>query len=164
MPEPYLGEIRMFSFNYAPNGWMSCNGQILSIFQNQALYAVIGPTYGGNGVTTFALPNLNGRTPVGVSVQTPLGQSGGEAEHNLTIGELPRHSHLARAANTTATEVSPQNNVWGSQDNVYSANAHAVMSQEEVGQTGGSQPHLNLQPYSVTNFCIAVNGLFPPRN
>ncbi|OFW79258.1 MAG: phage tail protein [Alicyclobacillus sp. RIFOXYA1_FULL_53_8] len=164
MADPYVGEIRVFSFDYAPRGWAQCNGQLMPINQNQVLFAILGTTYGGDGITTFALPNLAGRVPVHVGNTVTLGQAAGEANHTLTADELPHHSHLARASNITATQVSPQNNVWGSRDNVFSNQAGSAMSAESVANSGGSQGHSNMQPYTVVNFCIALTGIFPPHN
>ncbi|HEU4962730.1 MAG TPA: tail fiber protein [Bacilli bacterium] len=164
MSEPFLGEIRMFANNYAPRGWMLCEGQILNINQYQALYSLLGAVYGGNGVTTFALPDLRGRVPIHVSTTIPLGQKAGEATHTLTQNEMPAHTHQVFASTTTTTEVSPLNNTWGNQPNLYSTTPTTTMNNEAIGSSGGSQAHDNMQPYLSTNFAIAVQGIFPSRN
>jgi microcystin-dependent protein len=169
MPEPYLAEIRLFPYNSVPRGWMLCEGQILVIAQNQAVFSLLGTTYGGNGQTTFALPDLRGRVPInfGVTLAStfPLGQAQGEASHTLTINEMPAHSHLAHGSSDPSTSISPQNNVWGIQNNLYGpADALALMNGEAISNTGGNVPHSNMQPYLALNFCIALEGIFPSRN
>ncbi|MET3292920.1 UNVERIFIED_CONTAM: microcystin-dependent protein [Brevibacillus sp. OAP136] len=174
MGEPYIGEIRMFSSNVVPRGWALCNGQLFAINQNQALYAILGNTYGGNGVTTFALPDLRGRVPVhggsGIAGQITLGEAGGEAAHTLTIQEIPVHTHQVKASSDSATGISPSNNVWASQENCYSPAANPLplplpqMHPAAISTVGGSQPHTNMQPYLTINFIIALDGIFPSRN
>jgi microcystin-dependent protein len=167
MAEPFLSEIRIVSFNFAPKGWAFCNGQFLPINQNQALFALLGTTFGGNGQTTFALPNLQGRTPIHVGSGHTLGEQGGEQAHTLSIAELPSHSHLVNASGADGALAVPTNNYWGSHsERPYTANLiNAVaMNPSVIGSTGGSQPHLNMQPFLTLNFCIALQGIFPSPN
>ncbi|ARU60748.1 phage tail protein [Tumebacillus avium] len=165
MSEPFVGEVRLFANNYAPRGWMFCEGQILQINQNQALYSLLGNVYGGDGVTTFALPDYRGRVPIHVSPTIPLGTSQGEAAHTLTVNEMPQHTHQVSAASANAADPSPSGGVWSSQLNGYSPAAQLVaMDVEAIGVTGGSQPHENMQPYLVLNYAIAIQGIFPSRN
>lgn len=165
MAEPFLGEIRLFPTNFAPRGWVQCNGQLLQVLKNQSLFAVIGNTYGGDGRTTFAVPNLQGRTPVHVSAGTPFGQAGGEEAHVLTINEMPQHTHQATGG-SDALSATPSGNAWGTSASVtpYEPTANAKMAPNALANAGSSQAHMNMQPYTVLNFCIAVEGLFPPRS
>ncbi|CAM3941923.1 tail fiber protein [Cohnella lubricantis] len=168
MSEAYLGEIRLFPMSYAPRGWAVCDGSLLSINQNQALFAIIGTTYGGDGRTTFALPDLRGRTPVFYGQGIALGQTGGEEAHTLTANEIPRHTHTAYASSSTATATVPAGNTWAVPDNAsantYQATADGVMSMQALRQAGASQPHTNMQPYAVVSFCICTAGIFPTHN
>ncbi|SFL21234.1 Microcystin-dependent protein [Paenibacillus sp. 1_12] len=165
MSDQFLAEIRLFSYDRVPNGWAICDGQILSITANQALFSLLGTTYGGNGVTTFALPDLRGRVPVHVSQSLPLGTHGGEVNHALNSNEMPTHSHLAQGSTNPSTSISPQNNVWGMQNNLYGpAAALALMNGTALSSTGGGQPHSNMQPYFALNFCIAIVGIYPSRS
>jgi microcystin-dependent protein len=176
MAEPFLSEIRIFSFNFPPRGWALCNGQLLPINQNQALFALLGTTYGGNGQTTFALPNLQGRVPIHTGAGHTLGETGGEENHTLTINELPAHTHLMNG-NTAkissdpnnpvnATQGSPAGNYWANSGKlVYSTSPpDAAMSPATVTNVGGSQPHANMSPFLVLSFCIALQGIFPSQN
>lgn len=167
MAEPFLSEIRIMSFNFAPKGWAFCNGQLLPINQNQALFALLGTTYGGDGRTTFALPDLRARTPIHVGPGHSLGQRGGEQNHTLTIAEIPAHIHFAEATNNAAPGDSASNNVLGQAGaNVYAPPAAnpVAMNAGVLSNTGGSQPHLNTQPFLALNFCIALQGIFPSPN
>jgi microcystin-dependent protein len=169
MPEPFLSEIRMFSFNYAPQGWAQCNGQLLPINQNQALFSLLGTTYGGNGQTTFALPNLRGRVPMHFGDGLNLGETAGQENQTLTISEMPTHTHFLQgnvATNATATQGTPNGNYWANSGKlVYSTSPpDSAMSPATVTNIGGSQPHANMSPYLVINFCIALIGIFPSRN
>lgn len=165
MSDPYLGEIRVFSFNFAPRGWALCNGQLLPINQNQALFALLGTTYGGNGQTTFALPNLQGRTPIHVGNGFVQGQSGGEQAHTLVSSEMPAHTHPGVGSSAAADQGSPANALWAATgSNAYSASPNATMNPAAVGSVGGNQPHDNMSPYLTLSFCIALQGLFPSRN
>lgn len=162
--DPYIGEVRVFPFSLIPQGWAQCNGQLLSIQQNQPLFALLGTTYGGDGKSTFALPNLMGRVPVHVGNNVTLGQAGGEEVHVLTTLEMPEHTHTAMASNVGPDQVSPAGNVWASVPGLYSASENATMNPVSVQPSGSDQGHDNLQPYCVFNICIATAGIFPTRN
>src|SRR5947207_11757817 len=157
MAEPFLSEIRIFSFIFAPKGWALCNGQLLPINQNQPLFALLGTTYGGNGQTTFALPNLQGRVPIHTGNGHTLGERSGETGHTLSINELPTHTHgfsgnkAVVGPTANANQLTPQNNYWANsgKDAYSNSPGNALMAPQTVGNTGGSQPHLNLQPYLV---------------
>lgn len=177
MPTPLLGEIKIVSFNFAPQGWALCNGQLLPINQNQALFSILGTTYGGNGQTNFALPDFRGRVPFHVGSGMILGERAGAAVHTLTTSEMPAHTHLPNASNTSGNLPFPaaaspvvQHNIWAiSTQNPYESPlapgfAAAAMHTGCISNTGGSQPHENRQPYSVFNFIIALIGVFPSRN
>jgi microcystin-dependent protein len=162
MSTPFLGEIRIISFNYAPKGWAFCNGQLLPINQNQALFALLGTTYGGNGQTTFALPNLRDRVPLHAGNGHVLGEAGGEEAHTLTQNELAAHTHLPQAAPGPANQGQAINNTWTTQAGAYTTAAPDVtMHPSTITFTGGSQPHSNLQPSLVLNYIIALQGIFP---
>ena len=172
MSDPFLGEIRLFPYNFAPRGWAFCNGQILSIAQNTALFALIGTTYGGDGRVTFALPDLRGRVALS-SGQGPglsdyiLGQQAGDEAVTLTASQLPVHNHAVAANNNQGGGARPQGRVPGrfSTGTGYAtASNGAQMSPETITPTGGSQPHTNVQPYLALNYCIALEGIFPSRN
>ncbi len=172
MGTPYLGEIRMVSFNFAPKGWASCNGQTLPINQNMALFSLLGTTYGGDGRTTFQLPDLRGRIPLhqnlgGGRPTFPIGTRAGEEMHTLVAQELPAHSHLPMASTATVNQPSPVGNFWGSGANnpQYStAPISTPMGTGMIGNNTGGQPHENRAPYNVLNFVIALQGIFPSQN
>jgi microcystin-dependent protein len=168
MSESFLGEIRIFSFQFAPHGWAMCNGQLLPINQNQALFALLGTTYGGNGQTTFALPNLQARLPMHIGNGHVQGEAAGETSHTLTTQEMPAHSHVANANKTTSDSLSPAGKFWGTDtagDSPYAPAPNGFhLSPTAVSTAGGSQPHNNLAPSLVLNFCIALVGIFPSRN
>jgi microcystin-dependent protein len=165
MSEPFLGEVKIISWNFAPKGWAFCNGQLMPINQNQALFSILGTTYGGDGRVTFALPNLQGRTAVHMGNGIILGQSAGETSHTLNISELPAHTHAPTGSTATGTLPAATGNLWGSSSaNPYSPTANASMNPACVVTTGGSQPHENMTPYLVLNFIIALQGIFPSRN
>lgn len=167
MSEPFIGELKLVAFNFAPKTWTMSNGQILAINQNAALFSLLGTTFGGDGRVTFALPNLQGNTPVGINGNQGinLGQRGGEAAHTLTVSEIPSHFHQIEAAGTVGTEKLPGNMLAGQGAAVYTGPANpAAMNSGMLGQTGGSQPHDNMQPYLVMTWIIALQGIFPSRN
>lgn len=166
MSEPFIGEIRVFGFDYAPQGWALCNGQLLSISTNQALFSILGTTYGGDGRTTFALPDLRGRVPVHIGNGIALGEMGGEESHTLSLNELPPHSHQVSGDSGAGTSPDPGGNVWASVATAlqYAPGANVAMSGNAIGSQGGSQPHSNMQPFAVCNFCIALQGIFPSRS
>jgi microcystin-dependent protein len=171
MSDPFIAEIRIFSFNFPPKGWAFCNGQVLPISQNQALFSLLGTTYGGNGQTTFALPDLQGRVPLHTGTlrgggSFPLGQRAGEAAHTLTVGEMPAHTHTAVASSNPADQTSPANNYWAVSQSytAFAGSPNEAMAPQAVGATGGGQPYPNLSPYLVLTFCIALVGIFPPRD
>src|SRR5512143_1738722 len=151
MAEPFLGEIRIFSFGFAPKGWALCNGQLLPINQNQALFSILGTTYGGDGRTTFALPNLMGRAPLHTDGNFPLGASGGEQAHVLSIGEMPAHMHPAIGSGNSADQASPQGSRWAvAPQNSYNTGVvGSQMSIASIGTAGASQPHDNMSPFLV---------------
>jgi microcystin-dependent protein len=168
MAEPFLSEIRLMSFVFAPKGWALCNGQLLPINQNQALFSLLGTTFGGDGRVNFALPDLRGRTPIHVGSGHTLGERGGEQAHTLSIAELPEHVHVANATTAVATTNTPANNLLLGQstaaDLYAAANNLQAMSPAAIANTGGSQAHLNMQPFLTLNFCIALQGIFPSPN
>ena len=165
MSTPYLGEIKIVSFNIVPKGWALCNGQLLPINQNQALFSLLGTTYGGNGQTNFALPNLQGRTPVHVGGGIILGERGGESVHTLNISELPAHTHTPVGSANQANAASPNGNLWAAQTSgAYSSTANTYMMPASILAAGGSQPHENMSPYLVLYFIIALQGIFPSTN
>ncbi len=166
MAEPFLSEIRIMSFGYAPRGWAMCNGQFLPINQNQALFSLLGTTFGGNGQTTFALPDLRGNVPIHVGSGFTLGQKGGEQAHTVTMSEMPLHTHVDQAASIDGTVVIPTGNLLArSASQLYAPpNNLTPMSAPTVSNVGGSQAHLNMQPFLVLNFCIALQGIFPSPN
>jgi len=169
MSEPFLSEIKIVSFNFPPKGWALCNGQFLPINQNQALFALLGTTYGGNGQTTFALPNLRGRVPIHTGNGHTLGEAAGSTSVTLNTQQLPTHLHTvtpAANANNNASTVDPTNNFWANSGKTsYTLDApNSVMLPQALGSTGGSQPHNNMAPYLVLNFIIALQGIFPSQN
>jgi len=168
MAEPFLSEIRIMSFVFAPKGWALCNGQLLPINQNQALFSLLGTTFGGDGRVNFALPDLRGRTPIHVGSGHTLGERGGEQAHTLSIAELPTHTHVFNVTLNQATASNPTNAMilakavgaflYGQPNNLQSMDPGAVSS------VGGSQAHLNMQPFLTLSFCIALQGIFPSPN
>jgi microcystin-dependent protein len=162
--EPFLGEVRMFGFNFAPKGWVMCNGQILPINQFAALFSILGTTYGGNGTTNFALPNLQGNVPVHTGGGIALGQIGGAAAVTLTINQI-NHTHSVNASATATSATAAGNYPAPSTGGAaYGNSLNATMNPAIIGSMGGSQAHNNMQPYLVVNFCIAITGIFPTRN
>jgi len=168
--EPFLAEIRIVGFNFAPRGWATCDGQIMPINQNQSLYSLLGTTYGGDGRTSFALPDLRGRVPIHLGAATgathPLGSKAGEDTHTLSNAEMPEHNHVMQGSNTAGDTANPGGNVLArEQGSPYSSAMSDLQLQASwIGDTGGGQAHQNMQPYQVLNFCIALTGLFPSRN
>ncbi len=162
MTEPFIGEIQIFPFGFAPRGWAQCNGQLLPINQYQALFALLGTTYGGNGQTTFALPDLRGRVPAGVGGGFVQGERAGEEVHTLTLNEMPSHAHQAFASSAPASSPNPSGAAWANMGaDAYDASANAPMARNAVAPAGGGQPHENRSPYLTLNFCIALVGIFP---
>ena len=173
MSEPFLGEIRAFGFNFVPVGWALCNGALLPIAEFSALFDLLGTTYGGNGTTTFGLPNLQGNLAVGMGEGAGLqnwilGETQGEANHTLLIGEVPQHTHQASASGgiAFAAELATptSNSFYGREKGgAYAASANTTLAPQAIGQAGGNQPHNNQQPSLVINFCIALEGIFPSQ-
>ena len=167
MAQPYVGEVRMFAGNFAPAGWMFCEGQLLPISENETLFQLIGTTYGGDGQSTFALPDLRGRLPIHQSTDFILSQTGGAEEITLTPQQMPSHTHPFLASLNNAGASTPTGNMTGQvgASQIYrEAPAAAAMSPQTAGQTGGSQPHTNFQPYLCINFIISLFGIFPPQS
>jgi microcystin-dependent protein len=165
MAQPYVGEIRMFAGNFAPAGWMFCEGQLLPISENETLFNLIGTTYGGDGQSTFALPDLRGRVPIHQGNGFILAETGGAEEITLTVNQIPQHSHPMLGTTSTATDPNPTNNVVAEATlfNCYiAANPPVAMAAGSIGPVGGSQPHTNFQPYLCVDFIISLFGLFPP--
>ena len=166
MAEPFLSEIRIMSFGFAPKGWALANGQLLPINQNQALFSLLGTTYGGDGRVNFGLPDMQGRTPIHFGAGQTLGERGGEQAHTLSISEIPTHTHAANGTNTAGTLIIAAGNLLaGSASQLYGAAQNLVaMHAGTLQNTGGSQAHLNMQPFLTLNFCIALQGIFPSQN
>jgi microcystin-dependent protein len=163
MAEPFLSEIRIMSFVFAPKGWALCNGQLLPINQNQALFSLLGTTFGGDGRVNFALPDLRGNVPIHVGSGHTLGEKGGEQAHTLSVAELPTHTHVLNGTNTDGSQAIPIGNLLArSATQLYApATNLQAMNAGSVGNTGGSQAHLNMQPFLILSFCIALQGIFP---
>jgi microcystin-dependent protein len=167
MGTPFLGEIRLVSFNFPPKGWALCNGQLLPINQNQALFALFGTSYGGDGRVNFALPNLQSRVPIHFGGGHTLGERAGEENHTLSASELPGHTHVAQASSAEGNDATPSTDrVLASPLNLtYRAQSGlSPMDPGSVGSAGGSQPHTNQQPYLTLNFIVALQGIFPSQN
>ena len=169
MTQPYVGEIRLFSWNFSPRNWAFCNGQILSIAQNQALFALLGTMYGGNGVSTFALPNLQSATPIHFGNGFTQGEATGTEQVTLTLSTMPSHTHTMYGTSTTADKKGGGANVFANDtstgtDFFAPSGNLTALDPQEIGPSGGSQPHTNMQPYLVMNYCIALYGIFPSRN
>src|SRR5215813_6055601 len=166
MSTPYIGEIRMFAGNFAPVGWAFCNGQLLPISGNDALFNLIGTTYGGDGQNTFALPNLSSRVPIHQGPGFVIGQTGGEESVTLTVQQIPSHTHVAQCQSTNGGQSTPQSGVWAaSASNPYSNVApNTPMNASALAPSGGSQPHDNMLPFLVINFIISLFGVFPSQS
>jgi microcystin-dependent protein len=169
MGTPFLGEIKIVGFNFPPKGWALCNGQQLPINQNQPLFSLFGTMYGGNGQTTFALPDLRGRTPIHLGAGFTQGQAGGQEFHTVTMSEMPAHTHFVTASSLGPAALpgggDPTNSYWtDSGNNNYSNAPDSSMNPSSVTNVGGSQAHENRQPFLVVNFCVALIGAFPSQN
>ncbi len=177
MANPFIAEIRIFAGNFAPAGWAMCNGQVLAISQNTALFSLVGTFYGGNGTSNFALPNLQGRFPLqqgqgpGLSPRD-VGEIGGESAVTLTASQLPSHNHNVQCRNLAGDQSDPTNHVWAkphvgkATDNIYSTSTsnNTTMNSNAIGSTGGNQSHNNMMPFLALNYIIALVGIFPARN
>ncbi|HWQ33418.1 MAG TPA: tail fiber protein [Blastocatellia bacterium] len=165
MSEPFLAEIRLFTFNFPPKGWALCNGQLLPINQNQALFSLLGTTYGGDGRVNFALPNLRGRVPIHRGNGHTLGEAAGSSAVTLTASQMPQHAHLVRASSSNGNTNNPSGTMLARALNAYrDADNLTSLSPGSISNVGGSQPHENRQPFLTLNFCIALQGIFPSRN
>lgn len=171
MPEPFVGEIRMFAGNFAPVGWAFCSGQLMPISENETLFNLIGTTYGGDGQETFAMPNLQSRVPVHVGPGFALGQSGGVESVTLTTSQIPAHSHVPQCNSAAGTAATAAGNVWAANATVANliygdtnVSLNANMDPAAIGLSGGSQPHDNMIPFLVVNFIISLFGVFPSQN
>lgn len=166
MAEPFLSEIRMMSFGFPPKGWALCDGQLMPINQNQPLFSLLGTTYGGDGRVNFALPDLRSRVPIHMGSGHTLGERGGEQSHTLSIAEMPTHTHSASASNNGGSDPVPANNLLGnsSPNLLYGPTQNlSNMRPNTIGNVGGSQAHMNMQPYLTVSFCIALQGIFPSQ-
>ncbi len=167
MSDQFIGELRLMPFGFAPTGWAACNGQLLPIVQYQALFSLLGTQYGGDGRTTFALPNLKGAVPLGAGPAFPQGQAGGEASVTLSANAMPAHSHLPMASSARGTQPTPVGGVWAEDSGgnaMFGATPSVTMNPAAIGPAGGSAPHNNMQPYLTLNWVIALQGIFPTRN
>jgi microcystin-dependent protein len=167
MAEPFLAEIRLMSFVFPPKGWALSNGQLLPINQNQALFSLLGTTFGGDGRVNFALPDLRGRVPIHMGSGHTWGEKGGEQAHTLSIAELPTHTHVLSGTTTTAVNTPTGTSLLATSNpqQVYTTAASLqAMAPQSTGNTGGSQAHLNMQPFLILSFCIALQGIFPSQN
>ena len=168
MATPFLGEIKIVAFNYAPRGWAECNGQLLPINQNQALFSLLGTTYGGDGRVNFALPDLRGRVSLHQGQGYVEGQRGGEENHTLAVSEMPAHIHVPNASTQSPDQSHATGNLWASNTSFspYGAtvNQQTILDPSTIASAGGSQPHNNMSPYLALLFCIALQGIFPSRN
>lgn len=165
MAEPFLSEIRVFSFNFPPKGWAFCNGQLLPINQNQALFALLGTTYGGNGQTNFALPNFRGKASIHEGSGHTLGETAGSTSVTINQQTMPQHLHMAQATNSNGATANPTGGFLGAVNSMYGPPASLTsLNPATVSSVGGSQPHNNMMPYLVLNFCIALQGIFPSQN
>ncbi|HKG15991.1 MAG TPA: tail fiber protein [Pyrinomonadaceae bacterium] len=165
MSEPFLSEIKIVSFNFPPKGWALSNGQLLPINQNQALFSLLGTTYGGNGQTNFALPNFQGCVPIHAGEGHTLGEKAGQSSHTVTMSEMPAHTHVMSGSGTAAETNNPTGAYVGVVNNAYTPAANLIaLAPAAVTNVGGSQPHNNMMPYLVLNFIIALQGIFPSPN
>ena len=166
MADPFVAEVRIFPFNFAPKGWAFCDGQLLPLSQNTALFSLLGTTYGGDGKSNFALPDLRGRVPTHMGSGLTLGERGGEQAHTVTISEMTQHTHVFNGTSTTGTlNVTTANILGVSQAPIYAPPQNLLaINPASVTNTGGSQAHENMQPYLTLSFCIALQGIFPSQN
>lgn len=167
MAEPFLSEIRIMSFGFPPKGWALCDGQLLPINQNQGLFSLLGTTYGGDGRVNFGLPNLQGRAPMHMGSGHTLGERGGEQGHTLSISELPTHTHTLNGTSNAGNQLVPASNLLATPSNQFyqaTASSLVAMAAGTLANVGGSQAHLNMQPFLVLNFSIALQGIFPSQN
>lgn len=164
MAEPFLSEIRQFSFVFPPKGWALCDGQLLPINQNQGLFSLLGTTFGGDGRVNFALPDLRGRVPMHVGSGHTLGERGGEAAHTVGIAEMPAHTHQVTVSSAPGTSTSPVGNHLAAASNAYADPSASLVGLTPTTTVGGSQPHLNMQPFLTMSFCIALQGIFPSQS
>src|SRR5690349_6535740 len=165
MGTPFLGEIKIISWNFAPQGWTFCNGQLMPINQNQALFSILGTTYGGDGRTTFGLPDLRGRAPVHMGAGLTLGERLGEEAHTITMSEMAAHNHMVSASSAAPDQGLATGNEWAALASGYTNQSpDTTFVPTALTNTGGSQPHTNIQPLIVLNFIIAVQGVFPSQN
>jgi microcystin-dependent protein len=167
MAEPFLSEIRLMSFSFAPKGWAMCNGQLMPINQNQALFSLLGTTYGGDGRVNFGLPDLRGRVPTHMGSGLTLGERGGEQSVTLSVAQMPTHVHVANAtSNPAVANTPPGGSLLGQSSGQFlygAATNLTAMAPQSIGNTGGSQAHLNMQPFLTLTFCIALQGIFPSQ-
>jgi len=167
MAEPFLSEILIMSFGFAPKGWALCNGQLLPINQNQALFSLLGTTFGGDGRVNFVLPDLRSRTPIHTGNGVTLGERAGEENHTLQLSETPQHTHIASGVNVSGDAPVPSPNILAAEATAIYAPPDAnlvALAAGTIGNIGGSQPHSNMQPFLTLNFCIALQGIFPSQN
>jgi microcystin-dependent protein len=164
MSEPFLSEIKIMSFGFPPKGWALCDGQLLPINQNQALFSLLGTTYGGDGRVNFGLPDLQGRTPMHMGNGHTLGERGGEQAHTLSISEIPTHVHIANASSNASNVATIPNNILASAPIYGGATNLTSLLPNTLGNVGGSQAHLNMQPFLTLSMCIALQGIFPTQN
>jgi microcystin-dependent protein len=163
MATPFLGELKLMSFGFAPKGWAQCNGQLLPINQNQALFALLGTTYGGDGRVNFALPDLRGRVAIHTGSGFTLGQKAGEEAHTVSQAEMPAHTHIVSASSSNGNQADPAT-LAAFSEGYTSPNNLTPLAPATVGNVGGSQAHDNLHPYTTLNWCIALQGIFPSQN
>ena len=164
MAEPFLSEIRLMSFMFPPNGWALCDGQLMAINTNQALFALLGTTYGGDGRVTFGLPDLRGRVPIHMGSGHTLGERGGEQAHTISTSEMPQHPHSAFASSTNGGTPFANNNMLAAAINAYASPANLTpLDPSSLADAGGSQAHQNMQPFLTLSFCIALQGIFPSQ-
>jgi microcystin-dependent protein len=167
MSTPYLAEIRMFGFNFAPQGWAFCNGQLLPINQNTAVFSLLGTFFGGDGVNTFGLPNMQSRIPVHQGDGQVVGETGGAENVELTLPQMPAHTHQANCNGSAGTDASPKGNDWAQDNNgnaPYSSSGGSTLNANAIAPAGSGSPHPNIAPYLTLNFCIALAGIFPSRS